>query len=495
MRWLAVGLLFSAGLVCAQTSIPPASSPQIQEAPQLSPQAAYAAASRPLDIVRKPVANWSEVEQAALDVAMRRARVACAERSPHQYAGEDLLDYARLCAFAQSWRQVQQAATGYLIAQSAATPAEKLAGFPNLSMAFDYEVQASLHLKDSTNAFGTAQTMLRTVAYDDLASDAINSVVRYVQLIQTDQALALLEQRQPQLLAMLKARGAPTAPVAATPQAVVWIASSRPALSIHELYSDAMGLPTMQQFAKKPEESAASFAAVEAVLPAKLSPDDAILTASARRQYKLLGAPLPAIAASASLLNLAFSKAPDLNRKNASAGALLLFPDWCAQCVAMYPLFKEVNNSLKSEGVHFYALLAQANPQPPARKHTAKSPAKGASRSSRLATGAGANAEVDHIAIQVGQSMTAADQLVGTPTLIVPAETVDAFSATDFPLIIVTDGCGIVRYVGLAPENALVEGGVIFQVAERVLQQWPVVVLRTAVGLSIGEERRCGEAI
>lgn len=476
MRRLAILLLLLSPLAMAQPAAPVPSSPVPDSEPQLSPQAAYEQASRPLDIVRRPVANWSEVEQTALKVAKSEAGTACAARSPYQFQGQDLLEFARLCAFADAWQPVQQAALGYLIAQSGATPTEKLTGFPNLSMAFDYEVQASLHLKNTANAFGTAQQMLRTVTYDDLASDAVNSTVRYVQLIQTDEALALLEQRQPLLLAMLKARGAavaaPPAPADASP---ALLASNRPPLSVHDLYADAIALPALLQFANKPDAAAAALAELEAALPANLSPDDTILNAASRRQYKLLGSPLPPVAASASLLDIASPAPPDLSRKTAGASALLLFPDWCGQCVAMDTLFMPATTTLKEDGFHFYALLAQANPQPPAPKQVARVPAKGAplQKPVRPAASAAAKPEMAHVEINIGPTSTAADQLVGTQTLIVPNELLETFAATDYPLLVVTDGRSIIRYIGIAPDNVLVEGGLIYQVAERVNVQWP----------------------
>src|SRR5450432_692019 len=158
MRWLPV-LLLLCGLHLAGAQAAPQAGPQSSQATapqptdqpalQLSPQAAYDQAARPLDITRRPVENWSDVEQVALKVAQAQAKDACLARSPYQFKGEDLLAYARLCAFAEQWEPVQQAATSYLIAQRAATPAEQATGFPNLSLAFDYEVQASLHLDNS----------------------------------------------------------------------------------------------------------------------------------------------------------------------------------------------------------------------------------------------------------------------------------------------------------------------------------------------------------
>jgi hypothetical protein len=249
-------------------------------------------------------------------------------------------------------------------------------------------------------------------------------------------------------------------------------------MSIHDLYADGIALPAMLQFADKPDEAAKALAELEAALPAILSPDDTILNAATRRQYDLLGSPLPQITASASLLDLTSPAPPDFRRKKVGENALLLFPDWCAQCIAMDTLFAQATATLKGEGFQFYALLAQANPNPPKAPilpepiQSAKAPANAKART--RAGKAGSKQEIAHVEISLGAGSTAAQQLVGTQTLIVPNELLDTFAATDFPLLVITDSRGIVRYIGTAPENVLVEGGLIYQIAERVREQWPV---------------------
>jgi thiol-disulfide isomerase/thioredoxin len=371
------------------------------------------------------------------------------------------------------------AGTNYLVAYNAAKPEDKATGFPNLSMAFDYVVQASLHQGNSTNAYGTAQAMLRTVPYDDLASDAVNATVRYVQLVQTDQALILLQQRQPLILALLKARATPllataTATLPST-QASELPLATRPPMSIHEIYADAIALPAMQQFADKPAAAAASLAELEAALPPNLSPDDAILTAASRRQYHLLGAPLPRIAASAWLLDPAFTVPRDLNKRFGVASVFLLFPDWCAQCVAMNPQFTSAATRFNTSAVYFYALLAQADPKPPTPIAAPKLNVKptAASKTAKPSAASGAKPDVPHVDIQLSAKPIPAELLLGTPTLIVPPETVNTFVGTDFPLLIATDHQGIVRYIQIAPQNALVPGGLAEQIADRIMYQWP----------------------
>jgi thiol-disulfide isomerase/thioredoxin len=334
-------------------------------------------------------------------------------------------------------------------------------------MAYDYVVQASLHLKNSTNAFGTAQAMLRTIPYDDLASDAVNSTVRYVQLIHTDQALILLQQRQPLLLALLKASATLATPAASARPAAT--PGARPPMSIRDLYADAIQLPAMQQFANRAEQAAASLAELDAALPANLSPDDAILTAASRRQYRLLGSRMPKIAASAWLLDPPFTVPRDLNTKFGASSVFLLFPDWCAQCISMSPQFKAAATGFNGSNVYFYVMLAQADPKPPI---PAPAP-KLAVRSAGSAASKAGRPDAAHVELELAVKPVPAQLLVGTPTLIVRPQTLDTFVATDFPLIIATDYEGIVRYIQIAPDNALVAGGLAEQIVDRITEQWP----------------------
>jgi hypothetical protein len=484
-----LALLLCLRLAAAAQTAPPskpaqtASDASPQAAPQISPQAAYDQAARPLDIVRRDPGNWSDVEQTALQIAAGHAGVECGLRSPRQFAGEDLLAFARLCAFGGVWKPVQDAATSYLVAYYAATPADKLTNFPNLATAFDYKVQADLHLNQSDEAFGTCQTMLRTVLYDDQVSEATNATIRYVQLIHTDQAIILLKDRQPILLSLISARATPqaappaqstTATAATTAPAPNPATSAHPPLPIHSLYADAIQLPAMLQFDAKPGAAAASFAELEAALPPDLSPDDAILTSASRRQYKLIGSPLPAIATWAWLMTPT-SELPRLGENLGAGTELFLFPEWCAQCVAMGKQFMFAALNLNQTDVRFFGMLAQTapptppvappakapppTPKPGAASHTAKPPSKPASAGDAPTT--------------PPVRPLPAELLAGTPTLIVPSETVDTFLATDYPLVVATDHDGIVRALIVAPNTALQPGGLAEQLAQHIVSHWP----------------------
>jgi hypothetical protein len=381
--------------------------------PQLSPQSAYEQATRPLEITRRDVENWSDSEASALAVAIKQANEQCTARTPSQYSGEDLIAYARLCALGLQWPTVEEAVTLYLHAQRTAKPPKTLADFPGLSQAYAYLIDTSLHLNDPTVALVTALEMVQTVPYADITSQATNETIRYLQLIQTPNALRLLAKRQAVLLSLLRS------PTAANP------AASQQTLPLHDLYTDGIALAALQQFANQPEAAAATIAELNAALPPNLSPDDSIPIAESRRQYALLGTQLPDIAPSVYLLRKPVTSLPPVSTNFGAASAFLLFPDWCTQCVRKGPQFITTLSRTARYDVHFYALLAQATP-PPAPAKT--SPAAATDQSQT-------------------PLKTPAELLRGTPTLIVPNDILTRFAATDFPFLIVTDYKGIIRFL------------------------------------------------
>jgi hypothetical protein len=431
--------------------------------PQLSPQSAYEQATRPLEITRRSIENWSDSETAAFAVAIRQAKEQCTARTPSQYSGEDLIAYARLCALGQQWPTVEEAVTLYLHVQRTAKPPKTIADFPGLPQAYAYLIDASLHLNDPTVALVTALEMVETVPYTDLTSQATNETIRYLQLIQTTNALRLLAKRQAVLLALFRS------PTAVNP------AASPRTLPLHDLYADGIALASLQQFANQPEAAAATITELDAALPPSLSPDDSILIAESRRQYALLGAPLPEIAPSAYLLRKPVTSLPRVETNFGAATALLLFPDWCAQCVRMGPQFMTTLSRINQYDVRFYALLAQATPFPTPEPTPAKTRPTSAKATRFLPSSAAPAAAPDQ---SQAQPKTPAELLRDTPTLIVPNDTLTRFAVTDYPFLIVTDHKGIIRFLQPAPENVLVEGGLADQVVVRVIEQWPAATTK-----------------
>ncbi len=269
MRKLALSLLIAWVPILSGQAPATAPNPTTPPEPQLSPQAAYDQATRPLDIVRRSPQNWSEIELNALKAARNQAADACTARDPEQLEGDDLLALCHLCAFGQKWPPVFAAASKYLDPFRPKSPDAPPKTLANLSIAFDWKIQGALNLDEPFLALQAAQTMLRTVPWDEYSSEATNSTVRYLRYLHSEEALALLVQRQPAILALIKERAnPPAADPAATPPA-------HPPLPLYALYSDALALPTMQQFVNQIKPAADSYADLEAALPSSLSSEDA----------------------------------------------------------------------------------------------------------------------------------------------------------------------------------------------------------------------------
>jgi hypothetical protein len=431
------------------------------------PTVAYQLASRPFDVIRRAPENWSEIELAALKTMTAQAKADCVAHSAEEFRDGALLAYARLCALGQNWRPVQEAA-GKFIAAGASAPTRQAPNPHDVALAYDYEVQASIRLDEAERAFGTASKLLLTVPYDDLVSEATTSTIRYTQLQHTDWALSLLLQRQPQLLALIRTHASEA----------VTSSGQGPGLAVHDLYAQAIALPTMQQFNHQAGDAAAAYAELEASLPKSLSPEDASRNAAIRRQYLLLGSHLPKVETFAWLPDLGgVGIPPVLNEDRGAAKVLLLFPDWCNQCIALHADFMAASRRLLQEDVRFFALLAQDEPPPKAApkdvtaakgKHAAATPVTGEPKPF-----AGEKPNIPHTELQLQVKSTAAALLAGTPTFVVPSHTLNDFAAADFPLVVVADRNGIIRSIEVASEKPLVPGGLVDQLAEHVIALWP----------------------
>lgn len=381
----------------------------------LSSRAAYDEAMRPLDLTRRNLGNWSDVEVSSLNLAIQQAASACALRDALHDAVDDLVDLARLCGVGQNWNVTMLAAHRYIAAEQP--------GKPQLTQAYADAIEAELHLKMGTAALQTAGEMLAKVPYDGVASGALNQALDYLQFVDTAAAIRLAQTAQPLLLDRLQAYAGLPAPGAAR---------EATALALPQVYRDALRLPALQIYLGQFDASAAAAAVVESSLTGKpggnLSGDDALLVAAERRRFALLGHRLP-------LLDIALSLDPErapaveLPPPNL-ASALLLFPDWCAQCVRMGPQFPEGKFTVGGRAAVFYALLAQTRPT--------SSPASFAAGST--------------------PPRSAVEQLGKTPTLLVPAATLLQLEASDYPLLILVDEHGVVRLHQPVGEDALQSG-------------------------------------
>lgn len=417
--------------------------------PQLSPDAAYDQVLKPVEITHRSIENWSDIETAALAAAIRQAQSACSARPPKQFTGEDLLGLARLCTLGQQWPAVLDAATLYLQTPSAATPTS-----PGATRALAHQIDASLHLDQPATALKAAHTLLQSQPYTDVAQQATDELLHYLQLTQTADAIDLASERQPLILAQLR-DAVPVPPSTASPST----------LTPHDLYAAALALPMLQQLNNQPSAASSSVALLESTLPSGLPTDEAILMAQSRRQYALLGTPLPHVPARRSLLGV--NETPRINTRFWSATVLLLFPDWCAQCIRMAHQLMPTLVRHAGENMHLYGLLSESTTsvappsKPPASAHRRSSGEPGSSPNSSSGS-------------TNGKPASAAELLQGTPTLVVASDVAETlFAATDFPLLVVTDHDGIIRFVQVAPENAFAPGSLVDQLATRVAELWP----------------------
>ena len=435
-----LGLSFSlAALTVSQLA--GAQKPAAASTPQLSPRAAYEEAMHPLDATRHSIGNWSDAEVQALSVTIQQAAAACAARDPKSFSGAPLIDYARLCALGQAWPTVIQAASLYIAADAPAKPL--------LIQAYAARLDAALHLKDGPSALADGKSMLAALPYDGLASEVIDEAIEYMQFTATGDALTLAIAREPLLLERLRsATKPPAAPTAAPALETTLVQPAPPAFvlapipSAHELYVQGLALAALQQLTKQPASATATVTALDSALPPDLTADDILPIAASRRRYALLGQPLPQIAATANLSMP--DRFPTLPAFQAIT-ALLLFPDWCAQCIRLGSQFPPSVFDVAGHEAYLFALLAETAPArmpvPPVEGVPAKP--------------------------------TPRQALRDTPTLIVPAAVLDQFAATDFPFLVIADSHGIVRVLQPVDEGALQPGGTLDSAIARVGDLWP----------------------
>jgi hypothetical protein len=449
-------------LAVAFLSAPPRHSPAqttSPQSPQLSPEAAYTKVLEPVAITRASMANWSDSELGALVIAIGQARLECAARSPQMFHGDDLIALARLCSLGQQWSSVSAAATQYI---DSSDPAK-----PLLAQAYALQIDAALQMRDEPGAFAASQAMLTAVPYDTTVDEALKESLHYMQIAFMTDALTLYAAREPLLLAGLTALH-PAGPVPANLPGSSGPANSAAAIvPTSSLYADGLAYAALQQFAGRPAEAAATVRELDASLaaaPAPLSPDDAIPIADARRQYALLGRPLPAIPLAVSLYDE--HETPRINTDYGSSTVLLLFPPWCAQCVRMGQSIMGTLLRLSDQNVHLYALLAQVPPPIPAAPEAVVH-SNGTMSAAKHSHASAAPTPAPET------PKTAAELLHHTPTLIVPPATLEQFAATGFPLLIATDSKGIIRFIEPAPETALNPGDFMDQVTAHIAAQWP----------------------
>lgn len=401
--------------------------------PQLSPEAAYDQAVRPVEIVRRSMANWSDSELGAFTIAMKRAATECSARKPERFSGDDLISLARLCSLGQQW-EVMGAAAGLYIDTGSGLK-------PQLATAYGFRLEAELHKRDVLEMLVVEKAMLAAVPYDAVVDTVTNEVLSYLQLAYTDDALNVHAMRQPLLLAALR--------------------TEKPLLAKNILYADGLAEASLEQYAGQTDAALKTATAFDDALGSNLPADDSIPVSLMRQQYALLGKPLPPIHYELTLEDV--RQKPHINPDLGAATALLLYPDWCTQCIRMAPDLWDAMGRLGEETIRVYGLVAEVTPDKAALLIAQMKPQ---GLPPPLPPGQTA---------PESKPRTPSELLLHTPTLVVPPETLKTFAAADYPFLIVVDHRGIVRFASPAPESVLQPGDFLDRVAHHVAEQWPAV--------------------
>jgi thiol-disulfide isomerase/thioredoxin len=422
-------------------STPIAQSSQLPVTPQtapvvLTPGEIYKQAVHPLDVVRSELGNWSDPELQALGVGVKMARDACDKAKPEDYRGDDLYDLARLCALGQDWNQAYAVSQDYIAALENTHRAQ----------AYVISVSALVHIRDIDTAVATARTMLRSLPYDAEVAYSIRSLKDYLEQSGNPAALMLSNLEHPAIVDALK-QGVP-----------LKAANSEAVMGVGALFESGMELALFERYAGDDKSAGAIVSDLEDALgiKAQFSGADWLQISRVRAEYSLIGWRLPQIEIERSLetkaarvpspsgatraqrsltLTQTSTFMPPINGPDfGEATVLVLFPEWCAQCRAMMKTVTEFATLNAETPIHAWGLMYADAAQSP-----------------------------DDAAVE-----SSAKELEGTNTLIVSAVTATKFAPNDFPLAIVVDRAGVVRFIGAIPTDAFNGNGYMERIIVRM---------------------------
>lgn len=391
-----------------QSSETPASQPQV---PKVVPGAIYKEAMHPLDVVRSSVDNWSEAELAALAIGVHKAHEACSQADPKDYSGDDLYDLSRLCSLGQDWKAANTAALQYIASGTETHRAQ----------AYVISMNALVQLHSLDSASQTALEMVHKLPYDAEVAYGIRYIKDYMEKAGSFMAFTIADEESYRLVQALQQH---TPLKAAHGDAVIGLGA---------LYESGLQLAFLRRYAGDDDGAAAAVAALDAALPepSKLTTEDQERINAIRTQYKLLGTRLPELNVIQSFQSA--TAKPRIDPNFGVATVLVLYPDWCAHCKKMMKTLTAFAITNGDIPIHAYGLMFRETPADPAKAHP-KIP----------------------------------DELSGTATLLVPTNTAETFAATDFPLGIVTDTDGVIRFIGTIPLDAFNGDGYVGKIITRM---------------------------
>jgi thiol-disulfide isomerase/thioredoxin len=382
------------------------------------PGAVYKEAMHPLDVVRQSLENWSDSELAALSIGIKMAHEACDKMRPEDYSKDDLYDLAHLCAFGQDWNPANAAAQRYIASKAPEHRAQ----------AYAISVGAFVHINAIDLAVATTREMLHAEPYDAEVAYTIRYMKDYLEMAGSADALKLAEEEHAKIIDAVS-KGTPLK--ATYGDAVV---------NTGLLFDMAMEAAFFERYAGNDVQATADLADVEHALPqnAALTGEDRQEIDSAKLQYHLLGTELAHIPVIRSFKS-AMGKA-QIGTNFGAATALVVFPDWCVQCRKMMPTMTQFGAANADTPIYAYGLIFKES---------------------------GEDATPD-----------AQKELIGTDVVEVSEETAHSFGTTDYPLGILVDHTGVIRFIGVLPSDAFNGDGYM----ERVITRMVGVQVRTLPG-------------
>jgi thiol-disulfide isomerase/thioredoxin len=391
------------------------------------PGAIYKESMHPLDVVRQSLENWSDAELGALSVGMHTAREACDKMKPEDYSNDDLYDLAHLCAFGQDWNPANTAAQRYIASKAPEHRAQSYA----------ISVGAFVHLNAVDLALATTREMLRNLPYDAEVAYTVHYMKAYLETTGNPKALELGEEEHAKIIDVLS-KGTPLK--AEYGDAVV---------NVGLLFEMAMEAAFFERYAGDNAQAAAYVDDVERAVPqsAALTGEDRQEIDSAKLQYHLLGTELKHIPVIRSYKSPLAKGEMNTNfdANFGAATALVVFPDWCVQCKKMMPTMTQFGAANAETPIHAYGLIFKESGE-----ETAPDTEK---------------------------------VLSGTDVMEVSEETARTFGTTDYPLGIVVDHAGVIRFIGVIPSDAFNGDGYM----EKVITRMVGVRVRTLPTGSRGE--------
>ena len=277
-----------------------------------------------------------------------------------------------------------------------------------------------------------------------------------MQLRYTSDAVSLAAARQPKILALLQAFVPADLSRASSPEAEVPVAP--------DLYRQALALAELQQLAGDSDAARNTGAALDAVVPSTLDVDDVLAIDGWKKRYALLGQPLTVTPLSS--LNVP-PQVPVIPARRAIT-ALLLFPDWCAQCIHLAMQMPKGGFSVEGHEAYIFGLLVETMTQ---QKLSPSADPKSVKQQSSF------------------DPAFAAEYLKNSSTVTVPAGLLERFNAHDVPVLIVTDSNGVIRLIDLADEAVLEPGGTVDSAVDLIGRQWPAAISTSSNSQGTGGTR------